>query len=198
MTTQILYRAGAAAHSVAVYQAVPQPADDRSENVVRVVVTLDVRGDPTSVAHALHLAAEFGSTVSQLIPGATAHTAVAADGQTPTGLLIDLVDRRVAIDGRPVRLAYREFALLAHLAVRPHRTVSRQALLRDVWADRPGEQNISTRVVDTHVRRLRAKLGVHAHRLTTVRGRGYRFDPGADTRIKITSAKTVATLTAHT
>jgi DNA-binding response OmpR family regulator len=172
--------------------------DEGCEDVIRIVVALDVRSDPGSVAHALRLADEFGTTVSHLIPGTSVRTAVTPDGQPRTGLAIDLVDRRVSIDGRSVRLAYREFALLAHLAARPHRTVSRQALLQDVWADRHGEQTISSRVVDTHVRRLRAKLGVHAHRLTTVRGRGYRFDPGADTRIKITSAKTVATLTAHT
>jgi DNA-binding response OmpR family regulator len=36
--------------------------------------------------------------------------------------------------------------------------------------------------VDTHVRRLRVKLGPHARVLTTIRGRGYRFDPGADVK----------------
>jgi hypothetical protein len=39
-------------------------------------------------------------------------------------------------------------------------------------------------VSDTHIRRLRAKLGAHAHVLTTVRGHGYRFDPGADVRFR--------------
>jgi DNA-binding response OmpR family regulator len=41
---------------------------------------------------------------------------------------------------------------------------------------------VSLRTVDTHVRRLRAKLGPHARVLTTIRGRGYRFDPGPDVR----------------
>jgi DNA-binding response OmpR family regulator len=177
-----------------VYQAVPQRADDREDDAVRVVVSLDVPGGSDSVTHVLRLADEFGRTVAQLIPGSSAHTAVAVDGQSLAGLTIDLVDRRVSIDGRPVRLAYREFALLGYLAARPHRTISRHVLLQDLWQDHVERQVVSSRVVDTQVRRLRAKLGLHAHRLTTVRGRGYRFDPGADTRIRITSAKTIATL----
>lgn len=182
---------------LAVYQAVPQNVGDRAGNDVRIIVTLDVPDGPGSVAHAVHLADQFGKTVSQLIPGSVAHTAIAADGRTPDGLTIDLVDRRVSIDGRPVRLAYREFALLGYLAERPHRTVSRSVLIRDVWSDRVGHEAISSRVVDTLVRRIRVKLSTQAHRLTTVRGRGYRLDPGADTQIRITVDKTIATPLAH-
>ncbi|MDX1891288.1 winged helix-turn-helix domain-containing protein [Mycolicibacterium sp. 050158] len=198
MTTQILYRGCPAVHSVAVYQAVPQREDDRATDDVRVVVVLDVPTGTGSADHVLRLADEFGRTVSQLIPGARVRTAIAVDGRVPNGLSIDLVDRRVSIDGRPVRLAYREFAVLAYLAARPHRTVSRAVLVKEVWADRAGQQTISSRVVDTHIRRIRSKLGVHAQRLVTIRGRGYRFDPGTDTRVRITAAKTIATLTAHT
>jgi two-component system OmpR family response regulator len=182
---------------LAVYQAVPQTVDDRAEDDVRVVVTLDVPDGAGSLAHVLHLADEFGKAVAQLIPGSSAHIAIAVDGRAPDGLTIDLVDRRVSVDGRPVRLAYREFALLGYLAERPHRTVSRPMLVRDVWSDRVGQEAISSRVVDTLVRRIRVKLTTQADRLTTVRGRGYRLDPGADTRIRITLAETIATPLAH-
>jgi DNA-binding response OmpR family regulator len=53
-----------------------------------------------------------------------------------------------------------------------------------VWSERPGHEDISERTVDSHVRRLRAKLGRHAHVITTVRGHGYRFDPGSDVRLR--------------
>jgi DNA-binding response OmpR family regulator len=166
-----------------VYQAVPQRVDDRSDAATRVVLVLEVPGGHAAAAHAIRLANEFGSTIAQVIPGLRAHEAVVATPAEERGLTIDLADRRVSVDGRPLRLAYREFALFAHLAERPRQTVSRHALLQTVWGDRPG-QDISSRVVDTHIRRLRGKLGEHAHVLTTVRGRGYRFDPGAHVRFR--------------
>ena len=99
-----------------------------------------------------------------------------------TGLTIDRFHREVRIDGERVRLTYREFELLCYLAARPRRPVSRAELMSEVWHDRAPGGDVSLRTVDTHVRRLRAKLGPHARVLTTIRGRGYRFDPGPDVR----------------
>ena len=96
------------------------------------------------------------------------------------GLTIDRFNREVRIDGERVRLTYREFELLCYLAALPRRAVSRAELMREVWHDRAPGGDVSLRTVDTHVRRLRAKLGPHSRVLTTIRGRGYRFDPGAD------------------
>jgi DNA-binding response OmpR family regulator len=54
-----------------------------------------------------------------------------------------------------------------------------------VWRNREsGGADISDRTVDTHIRRLRVKLGDHAHVLTTVRGHGYRLDPSPDMRFR--------------
>jgi two-component system phosphate regulon response regulator PhoB len=79
-------------------------------------------------------------------------------------------DIRVA--GKPLELTTTEFKLLASLIERRGRTLSRETLLQDVW----GYTNvIDTRTVDTHVRRLREKLGRAADRIVTVRGEGYRF-----------------------
>ena len=74
--------------------------------------------------------------------------------------------------GKPVVLTATEFKLLELLAERRGRVQSREQLLRDVW-----EYNslIDTRTVDTHMRRLREKLGAGAKYLDTVRGVGYRF-----------------------
>jgi DNA-binding response OmpR family regulator len=98
----------------------------------------------------------------------------------PTGLTIDHVNREVRIDGQRVRLTYREFELLGYLASLPRRPVSRSELMREVWHDRAPGVAASYRTVDTHVRRLRAKLGRYARVLTTIRGHGYRFDPSPD------------------
>jgi DNA-binding response OmpR family regulator len=58
-------------------------------------------------------------------------------------------------------------------------------LLQSVWRDRGHRAaDISDRTVDSHIRRLRAKLGDHAHVLTTVRGHGYRLDPSPDMRFR--------------
>jgi two-component system phosphate regulon response regulator PhoB len=74
--------------------------------------------------------------------------------------------------GKPIDLTATEFKLLAVLAQRKGRVQSRDQLLRDVW-----EYNsmVDTRTVDTHMRRLREKLGPAAKFLDTVRGVGYRF-----------------------
>ncbi|HVE75150.1 MAG TPA: response regulator transcription factor [Actinomycetota bacterium] len=69
-------------------------------------------------------------------------------------------------------LTFKEFELIAYLADRPGKVCSRQTLLSEVWGyDFFG----GTRTVDVHVRRLRAKLGHHAHAIETVRNVGYRF-----------------------
>jgi DNA-binding response OmpR family regulator len=87
-------------------------------------------------------------------------------------LLIDVPRHMVKWRGKPIGLTKTEFDLLAVLAQRRGRVQSREQLLRDVW-----EYNslIDTRTVDTHMRRLREKLGPAARYLDTVRGVGYRF-----------------------
>ena len=87
-------------------------------------------------------------------------------------LLIDAPRHLVRWRGKPIDLTATEFKLLAILAQRRGRVQSRDQLLRDVW-----EYNtlIDTRTVDTHMRRLREKLGPAAKHLDTVRGVGYRF-----------------------
>lgn len=87
-------------------------------------------------------------------------------------LLIDVPRHLVSFDGRAVDLTATEFRLLTTLAQRRGRVQSREQLLRDVWEY---DNIIDTRTVDTHIRRLREKLGAAAKYLDTVRGVGYRF-----------------------
>ncbi|MBX7077655.1 MAG: response regulator transcription factor [Nannocystaceae bacterium] len=89
-------------------------------------------------------------------------------------LQIDVDGHRVWIDDAEISLTALEFRLLLALAQRKGRVQTRDALLADVW-EMNGE--ITTRTVDTHVRRLRKKLGDAAECIETLRGVGYRFRP---------------------
>jgi two-component system phosphate regulon response regulator PhoB len=87
-------------------------------------------------------------------------------------LLIDIPAHRVEVKGKLVDLTATEFKLLCVLAQRRGRVQSRDRLLQDVWEY---DSLIDTRTVDTHMRRLRDKLGSASRYLDTVRGVGYRF-----------------------
>jgi DNA-binding response OmpR family regulator len=85
---------------------------------------------------------------------------------------INVPSHLVQVSGRPLTLTATEFKLLEILARRRGRVQSRDRLLQDVWGY---ENPIDSRTVDTHMRRLREKLGGAAGLLETVRGVGYRF-----------------------
>jgi DNA-binding response OmpR family regulator len=92
-------------------------------------------------------------------------------------LQIDLLRRAATLDGRPLALRRMEYELLAHLAGDPDRVFSRNELLRAIWGYRADG---STRTVDTHASRVRAKLrhpdGPTAQRwVVGVWGVGYRL-----------------------
>ena len=87
-------------------------------------------------------------------------------------LVVDIPRHQVTVKGKGVDLTATEFKLITTLAQRRGRVQSREQLLQDVWEY---DSLIDTRTVDTHMRRLREKLGVAARYLDTVRGVGYRF-----------------------
>jgi two-component system phosphate regulon response regulator PhoB len=87
-------------------------------------------------------------------------------------LVLDIPHHSVTVQGRRVELTATEFKLLTVLIQRRGRVQSRDQLLTDVWGY---ERVVDTRTVDTHMRRLREKLGVAARFLGTVRNVGYRF-----------------------
>ena len=79
----------------------------------------------------------------------------------------------VSIDEKIVNLTALEFKLLKHLLKRKGRVQTRDQLLGDVWGY---SSEVTTRTVDTHIKRLREKLGEPGDLIQTIRGVGYRFN----------------------
>ena len=100
-------------------------------------------------------------------------TGEAAEEKMTIGAIsVDPARHHVTVGGKTVRLTSVEFKLLAMLMKRRGRVQARDRLLNEVWGY---ESIIDTRTVDTHVRRLRKKLGKAAAAIETVRGFGYRL-----------------------
>jgi two-component system phosphate regulon response regulator PhoB len=87
-------------------------------------------------------------------------------------LLLDAERHRCTVNGESVELTAKEFRLLATLMRRPGRVMTRERLLDEVWGS---DITVTTRTIDTHLKRLREKLGVAGDLIETVRGVGYRF-----------------------
>jgi DNA-binding response OmpR family regulator len=88
---------------------------------------------------------------------------------------LDQQERRVAVDGRPVKLTFSEYELIARLMSRPGNAFNRQELLRAIWGDSAYRD---PRAIDVHIRHLREKLETRPDEpalILTVPGRGYRF-----------------------
>jgi len=105
--------------------------------------------------------------------------AVLRRGRAPEQRVIDAgelrIDReahRVTVGGEEISLTALEFKLLVTLTERRERVQARGTLLSDVWAI---DAEVASRTVDTHVKRLRDKLGAAGRFIETVRGVGYRF-----------------------
>jgi two-component system phosphate regulon response regulator PhoB len=94
-------------------------------------------------------------------------------------LRVDLDAHRAYVDGEEVQLTPLEFRLLVTFMSRLGRVQSREQLLEDVWEM---SSEVETRTVDTHVKRLREKLGSGRDLLETVRGVGYRLVDPAEPR----------------
>jgi len=87
-------------------------------------------------------------------------------------LRIDTDRHRCFVEGREIELTAKEFKLLSTLMSRPGRVLTRERLLDEVWGS---EITVTTRTIDTHLKRLREKLGPAGELIETVRGVGYRF-----------------------
>jgi phosphate regulon transcriptional regulator PhoB len=91
------------------------------------------------------------------------------------GVSLDSARHLVTVAGQPVELTPKEFDLLHALLEAAGRVLSREHLLNRVWGYAHADE-IESRTVDVHIRRLRAKLGVEERRITTIKGVGYRFE----------------------
>ena len=87
-------------------------------------------------------------------------------------IALDLDAHRCLVDGTELPLTLQEFRLLAYLIQGRGRVRTREELLADVWNASP---ELETRTIDTHVKRLRDKLGAAGDIIETVRGLGYRI-----------------------
>jgi len=87
-------------------------------------------------------------------------------------LRVDNAKHRIWIDDEEVNMTITEYKLLMHLLINIDNLCSRGDLLQEVWELPP---TLNTRTVDTHIKRLRQKMGKAANYIQTVRGAGYRF-----------------------
>lgn len=88
------------------------------------------------------------------------------------GISVDVAMRIVRVGGQEVDVTRREFDLLALFASNPGRPFGRDELLDRIWKN---DYDVTERTIDTHIQRLRRKLGDHADAIQTVWGVGYRF-----------------------
>ncbi|MBO5798112.1 MAG: response regulator transcription factor [Clostridia bacterium] len=89
------------------------------------------------------------------------------------GIAVDTAAREVRVDGQAVELTYTEFELLAYLTSHRGVALSRDRILDNVWRyDYYGD----ARTVDTHIKKLRGKLGGWGECIKTIRGIGYKYE----------------------
>ena len=95
------------------------------------------------------------------------------DALSVGGILIDKAAHQVTIDGQPVDLSYKEFELLAYFVDNQGIALSREKILNNVWNyDYFGD----ARTIDTHVKKLRSKMGDKGDYIKTIWGMGYKFE----------------------
>lgn len=89
------------------------------------------------------------------------------------GILIDKAAHQVEIDGQPVELSYKEFELLTYFVENRGIALSREKILNNVWNyDYFGD----ARTIDTHVKKLRSKMGARGDMIKTIWGMGYKLE----------------------
>lgn len=89
------------------------------------------------------------------------------------GIEMDLVGHIVKVDGNPIELSYKEFELLNYFLINKGVALSREKILNNVWNyDYFGD----ARTIDTHVKKLRSKLGNKGDYIKTIWGMGYKFE----------------------
>ena len=89
------------------------------------------------------------------------------------GIVLDKNAHQVTVDGNPVELSYKEFELLAYFMENKGIALSREKILNNVWNyDYFGD----ARTIDTHVKKLRSKMGEKGDLIKTIWGMGYKFE----------------------
>lgn len=102
-----------------------------------------------------------------------ANALTAEEAVNAGGILIDKAAHLVTIDGKPVDLSFKEFELLTYFVENQGIALSREKILNNVWNyDYFGD----ARTIDTHVKKLRSKLGDKGDYIKTIWGMGYKFE----------------------
>ena len=98
---------------------------------------------------------------------------VRTDSVAVGGIVLDKAAHQVTVDGTPVDLSFKEFELLTYFVENQGIALSRENILNHVWNyDYFGD----ARTIDTHVKKLRSKLGAKGDYIKTVWGMGYKFE----------------------
>ena len=90
------------------------------------------------------------------------------------GLRIDFLGHRVFIEEKEIAFSALEFKLLSYFVRNPDRVLSRERILNNVWGV---DTFVTDRVVDSHIRSIRKKLGAYKDHIESIYGEGYRFNP---------------------
>ena len=115
------------------------------------------------------LVARVEALLRRSLPGAGQQELLSAGG-----IVVDKTAHEVKIDGNPVELSFKEFELLAFFMENQGIALSREKILNNVWNyDYFGD----ARTIDTHVKKLRAKMGEKGALIRTIWGMGYKFEP---------------------
>lgn len=147
------------------------------------VMMLTARAEDTDELHGLEAGADdyVAKPFSPMVLAARVKTLLKRTGTTDEvadtfgALTVDERRREVTVNGQSVDLTPKEYELLVYFKNNPRIALSREAILNAVWGyDYFGD----LRTVDTHIKKLRAKLGTCGTMIGTVRGYGYRFETG--------------------
>ena len=115
------------------------------------------------------LVARVEALLRRSMPGAGQQEILSAGG-----IVLDKTAHEVKIDGSPVELSFKEFELLSYFMENQGIALSREKILNNVWNyDYFGD----ARTIDTHVKKLRAKMGEKGGLIRTIWGMGYKFEP---------------------
>jgi two-component system response regulator ResD len=145
------------------------------------IIMLTARGEEFDEVFGLDIGADeyiskpFSPNILIARVNAVLRRSIVTDSEVKTyiGLTIDHNAHQVAINGSIVDLSPKEYELLAYLSENYGKALSREQILDKVWGyDYYGD----LRTVDTHINRLRIKLGDKSNLIQTVRGYGYRFE----------------------
>jgi len=156
-------------------------ADSRSESIP--ILILSAKGEAESRIKGLQLGAddfmpkpfspkELVLRIQALLRRSTKTVEPEISRTGP--FVFDRTALSLTLDGKSLDLTATEFKLVSMLVTKAGSILSREELLQEVWGY---SSIVDSRTVDTHMRRLREKLGSHATCMETIRGQGYRFTP---------------------